>query len=218
MPVPSSIDDLSTTAASNSPTGSETPTEGDNYLRTLSAFIAALRDKLDGTSATGTLTTPTVTGDSTASYILTPAVSAVIAYRAAQTNYAAGTNTLILNTEVADRGGDYDTATGIFTAPKTGLYEARASLKLRNQDTSDPLSLTTLPHISKNNSASDPNICVLGVGKSASNRLEALERYQATGSALFSLTAGDTLRINATHSGEDLWLETGSTFSVNWVG
>jgi hypothetical protein len=46
MPVPSSIDDLSTTPGSNSPSGSETPTEGDNYLRTLSAFIAQLRDRL----------------------------------------------------------------------------------------------------------------------------------------------------------------------------
>ena len=50
MPVPSSINDLSTTAASNSPAGSETPTEGDNYLRTLSAFIATVRDRTNGTT------------------------------------------------------------------------------------------------------------------------------------------------------------------------
>ena len=50
MPVPSSIDDLSTTAGSNSPAGSETPTEGDNYIRTHAAFIATLRDRLNGTS------------------------------------------------------------------------------------------------------------------------------------------------------------------------
>jgi hypothetical protein len=50
MPVPSTINDLSTTAASNSPSGSETPTEGDNYLRTLSAFIASLRDLTNGTT------------------------------------------------------------------------------------------------------------------------------------------------------------------------
>ena len=50
MPVPSSINDLSTTAASNSPGGGETPADGDNYIRALSAFIAQLRDLLNGTS------------------------------------------------------------------------------------------------------------------------------------------------------------------------
>lgn len=40
MPIPSTIADLSTTAASNSPQGSDSPTEGDNYIRALSAIIA----------------------------------------------------------------------------------------------------------------------------------------------------------------------------------
>lgn len=51
MPVPSSINDLSTTIGSNSPAGSETPGEGDNYIRALSAFIADLRDRVSGTSS-----------------------------------------------------------------------------------------------------------------------------------------------------------------------
>ena len=62
MPVPASIDDLSTTASSNSPAGSETPQEGDNYLRSAFAFIALLRDKLDGSSNTGTITNATFSG------------------------------------------------------------------------------------------------------------------------------------------------------------
>lgn len=62
MPVPASIDDLSTTASSNSPAGSETPTDGDNYIRTLSSFIALLRDKLNGTSNTGTVKSATFSG------------------------------------------------------------------------------------------------------------------------------------------------------------
>lgn len=62
MPVPASINDLSTTAGSNSPGGSETPSEGDNYLRTLSSFIALLRDKLNGTSDTGTVKNATFSG------------------------------------------------------------------------------------------------------------------------------------------------------------
>ena len=39
MPIPTSITDLSTTAASNSPAGSDSPTDGDNFIRALSAFI-----------------------------------------------------------------------------------------------------------------------------------------------------------------------------------
>ncbi len=42
MPVPASINDLSTTAGNNSPAGSESPTTTDDYLRALSAFIAQL--------------------------------------------------------------------------------------------------------------------------------------------------------------------------------
>lgn len=40
MPIPTTIADLSTTANSNSPQGSESPTEGDNYIRALSSIIA----------------------------------------------------------------------------------------------------------------------------------------------------------------------------------
>jgi hypothetical protein len=64
MPVPASINDLSTTVASNSPAGTETPTDGDNYLRTFASFIALLRDMLNGTT-TSTLKAPTVTGTPT---------------------------------------------------------------------------------------------------------------------------------------------------------
>jgi hypothetical protein len=48
MPVPSLITDLSTTAASNSPAGSESARGTvDDYIRALSAFIATLRDGRD---------------------------------------------------------------------------------------------------------------------------------------------------------------------------
>lgn len=49
MPVPSSITSLSTTAASNSPAGSESPSTSDDYLRALSAFIAQIRAVIGGT-------------------------------------------------------------------------------------------------------------------------------------------------------------------------
>ncbi|WP_288076713.1 tail fiber domain-containing protein [Pseudomonas sp.] len=45
MPVPSTINDLSTTAGSNSPAGSESPALIDDYLRAHGSFIATLRDE-----------------------------------------------------------------------------------------------------------------------------------------------------------------------------
>lgn len=44
MPVPTLISELSQTAGSNSPAGSESPTSSDDYLRTYASFIATLRD------------------------------------------------------------------------------------------------------------------------------------------------------------------------------
>lgn len=45
MPLPSSINDLSTTASANSPAGSESPGNIDDYLRTHASYIADLRDR-----------------------------------------------------------------------------------------------------------------------------------------------------------------------------
>lgn len=45
MPLPSSINDLSTTAGSNSPAGSESPSLIDDYLRAYASYIALLRDQ-----------------------------------------------------------------------------------------------------------------------------------------------------------------------------
>lgn len=56
MPVPANISDLSTTAGSNPPSGSETPQEGDNHLRAAYSFIKQISDKLDGTTPTDLLT------------------------------------------------------------------------------------------------------------------------------------------------------------------
>lgn len=44
MPVPTLISQLSQTAASNSPPGSESPSTSDDYFRAHAAFIATLRD------------------------------------------------------------------------------------------------------------------------------------------------------------------------------
>lgn len=55
MPVPSSMADLSTTAASNYPTGSDSPTSGDDYFRAIQAIIRSTNAKgVDIASATTT--------------------------------------------------------------------------------------------------------------------------------------------------------------------
>ena len=48
MPVPSSIADLSTSAGSNSPAGTEAPSTLDNYQRAHASFIAQLRAVIGG--------------------------------------------------------------------------------------------------------------------------------------------------------------------------
>lgn len=83
MPVPTSISDLSTTAASNYPSASEPPIDGDNHLRAHAAFIAQLdADKAPKASPTftGTVTGPgyTVTGSTIpANGVYLPAANSV---------------------------------------------------------------------------------------------------------------------------------------------
>ena len=65
MPVPSAITDLSTTAGSNSPAGTDPiGTDADNYIRAHAAFIAQLRDGSKNLEL-GTVTAPALafTGD-----------------------------------------------------------------------------------------------------------------------------------------------------------
>jgi hypothetical protein len=62
MPLPSAITDLSTTAGSNSPAGSESPSLIDDYLRTYASYIAQLRDgKLPVNDAITTIASATLT-------------------------------------------------------------------------------------------------------------------------------------------------------------
>lgn len=52
MPVPSSINDLSTTPGSNGPAGSESPAVLDDYQRTHASYIALIRESIIGGYAT----------------------------------------------------------------------------------------------------------------------------------------------------------------------
>ncbi|RYF30740.1 MAG: hypothetical protein EOO23_04425 [Comamonadaceae bacterium] len=63
MPVPSTLADLNVTPGLNSPPGSESPTTADDYLRTLSAFIAQQRDQI-ATLQTDSAALKTLTGSS----------------------------------------------------------------------------------------------------------------------------------------------------------
>ena len=71
MPVPSDITALSTTAASNSPAGSETPSSIDDYLRSHASFIAQLRAVIGGATNPNI---PTATGTAAAANLTTSAL------------------------------------------------------------------------------------------------------------------------------------------------
>lgn len=44
MPIPSTVADLNATAALNSPTGSESPTQGDDFIRAHASIIRQVSD------------------------------------------------------------------------------------------------------------------------------------------------------------------------------
>lgn len=114
MPVPTLITDLSATAASNSPSGSEAPTEGDNHLRTAYAFIRQLYDGVSGVAY------PTLARlASTASAADGPAL--IVPSHAL--NYAAGTLGAWYNTYVTVKDRPY-LATGDGTTDDAAAMNA----------------------------------------------------------------------------------------------
>jgi hypothetical protein len=75
MPVPASINDLSQTAGSNSPAGSESPSLIDDYFRTGFSFIALLRDAAQNP----TISTATASGTANAITVTySPAITALV--------------------------------------------------------------------------------------------------------------------------------------------
>lgn len=66
MPVPSSIDDLSTTAASNSPSGSDSVGAVDDHLRAHAAFIRQIYNSFESAVAGGSLVSSTEVQTATA--------------------------------------------------------------------------------------------------------------------------------------------------------
>jgi hypothetical protein len=239
MPVPAAITDLSTTPGSNYPAGSETPTEGDNYIRTLSAFIAQLRDMLNGTSSATSLTltanltangnvvlgdatsdTLTINATTTANgYIDTPNAAAFSAYRSSsQTLPLSTVTTCIFDTEAVDRAGAYNNATGIFTAPRTGLYLASAVVGIQNNTVSG--GVLNGGYISKNDLVTVGNAVFLAASVARGSPVGAAgNAFDCAGSAVLSLTAGDTLRVKVEVGvGANLTMTAFSTFSVTYLG
>jgi hypothetical protein len=75
MPLPTSIDDLSTTADANYPAGSDAPSVLDNTVRAHASFIATLRDTAITIDGTQTLTNKTLTAPVINAATLTGAIA-----------------------------------------------------------------------------------------------------------------------------------------------
>lgn len=120
MPVPSSINDLSTTPGSNSPAGSESPATFDDYMRTFAAFIAQLRDgKADSALAVLLSGAQTITGAKTFSVPIVGSVTGTAADLSATLSIAKG-GTGVTDGSNLDQPGDIK-ATSRTTAPSGWL-------------------------------------------------------------------------------------------------
>lgn len=217
MPVPVTIADLSTTAGSNYPLGTDTPTTGDDVFRAHGSFIAQLRDKLDGTAvATGVeLASPELTGTTVASYVTTPLVSAVTAYRGTSQTLTAGTNTILFNTVSADRATNYVAGTGIFTAPVTGVYQVNCLMILQNNSVSSATLTGVLVSV---NSSTAVGVDTLFLDSSGGTINASSSAFQRSGACAFLLTAGATVRVFVQHTGGNLTANAGSHLSIHFVG
>ena len=217
MPVPTTIADLSTTAGSNYPQGSDTPTTGDDTLRALASFIALLRDKLDGTSvATGVeLNAAELTGTTVAEYISTPNVCAVSAYRSTNQTLVAGTNTVLFDVESVDRAANYVSGAGIFTAPFSGLYDIHCLVALQNNSVSSAV-LGGICVSVNSSTAVGANTVFLDLSGGTINA--SSNAFSRSAGAKLPLLNGDTLRVFVLHTGGNLTAVAGSRFSVNYVG
>ena len=183
MPVPSLVTDLSTTAASNSPAGSDNVfPDLDNYLRALSAFVASVRDNSGNgwVSPYLALSGGTVSGSTTFSgaLSLTGSVSGV-----ALTNYLAAPAAI----------GGTTPAAGSFTT-----LSASSTVTL-NGGTANGVGYLNASKVLTSGSALTWNGTGLGVGiASASGNLDV---YTAATSIGYVRTANQTLKLTADDAG-----------------
>ena len=93
-------------------------------------------------------------------------------------------HTVIFDTECFDRGGDYNNATGIFTAPVTGLYQLNSTVQVAGTTTAMNDSIM---HI-----AGDVSITIWS-GSGTTVDYDA--GFSASGSGLVDMDAGDTAKV-----------------------
>ena len=114
MPLPTSIGDLSTTAASNYPAGTDSPATLDDVQRAHGAFIAQIRDgvvAVAGTGLTGTASALSIGGNAATATLATNATNATnvtgtIASAVTATTQTAGDNsTKVATTAYVDASG-----------------------------------------------------------------------------------------------------------------
>jgi hypothetical protein len=221
MPVPSLITDLSTSAGSNSPAGTDSiGTTADDFIRALSAFIAQLRDgsknialgsagapsqAYTGDSNTGTFSPGAdIWGVSTggterlrvdASGRITNPSNTQPSFNGRDSANRTTTGDFTTYTELHDSASNFDASTGVFTAPVSGKYL---------------ITLIAAGYVSSGSGVADLTVLVNGSG--GYSVLAAIPLSTSTSgcgaSAIFDLTASNTVKVNLTSvsgTGATIW-------------
>jgi hypothetical protein len=103
--------------------------------------------KYDGTSLV-TSTTATIDANNLYTNTSQPRFSAYLSATANNVTGAGTVYTIIADTELFDIGANYNNGTGIFTAPKTGVYFFEATARLTGMTTAMTFGALSIPHTS----------------------------------------------------------------------
>lgn len=221
MPVPTSINDLSTTAASNSPTGADSPSTLDDHIRALASFIASLRDdKADsadavlltgnqtiaGTKTFSSTIAGSITGNSaTATKLATARTIGGVSFDGSANINLPGVNSVGNQATT----GNASTATKLSTASGSApSYSARAWVNFLGTGTvnirasGNVSSITDLGpglyRVNFSTAMEDTDYCVLATGRAGSGvKLTDNSEFQARSTSNCTVTANDDNGVNA---------------------